>query len=71
MKLVPTPKKATPPASPSSPSMRLSALMTPTTHSTVKGRLSIPSGTGGPKGLAISSMRKPSAYSPSATAAAR
>ena len=53
---------ATPPASPSSPSMRFIALMTPAIQSIVNGSPRKPSWMGSPKGFAISSMRKPSAY---------
>ena len=55
-----TATSATPPASPSRPSIRFSALMTPTIQSIVKGRLTQPSAIGSPNGLASTSMRKPS-----------
>ena len=52
---------ATPPASPSRPSMRFSAFTTPAIQSSVNGRPSQPSSTGAPQGFAIRSMRKPTA----------
>ncbi len=58
-KVVMTATSATPPARPSSPSIRLSALMTPTIQNIVNGRLAQPSAIGSPSGLAIASMRKP------------
>ncbi len=67
-KVTTTAESATPPASPSSPSMRLRALVTPATHSMVKGRLSAPSARGAPNGLAMLSTRKPIDQANAATA---
>ncbi len=67
-RFVPAAKKATPPARPSSPSMRLTAFTTPTIHRSVNGSDSIPSGIGGPKGQVMLSIRRPTPHMASATA---
>ena len=63
-----TATSATPPARPSSPSMRFIALMTPTIQSSVNGRFAQPRLIGSPKGLASTSKRNPSLNSRPATA---
>ena len=56
----------TPEARPSSPSIRLIAFVTTTTHSTVTGTLSAPSSSAGPKGLVSTGTPKPNTVSVSA-----
>ncbi len=67
-KVVVTAMKATPPASPSRPSMRFIALMTPAIQSMVNGSASSPRLISPPNGLAMWSMRKPIQYMKAATA---
>ena len=59
---------ATPPASPSSPSMRFIAFTTPAIQSIVNGRPSQPRWSSGPNGFAMWSTRKPIQYMNAATA---
>ena len=58
---------ATPPARPSSPSMRFIAFITPAIQSMVKGRARNPSSITPPRGFAMWSMRNPNQYMSAAT----
>jgi len=59
MKVVATPKSPTPAASPSRPSIRFMALITPTIHTSVTIRLSGPRAMVPTKGKDSTSMRNP------------
>ncbi len=56
----------TPEARPSSPSIRLMALVTTSTHTTVSGTLNAPSSSAGPNGLVSTGMPNPNTVSVSA-----